>query len=121
MIPGKEYLMILEDYQKLQSQIWNDSCDYGLKNPSPKAKGSIRHALAELMKIYKCKVECWGAAHKQSKSFTMFMPIEKEGDGYNGIAVALTYEPMMRKDVREYIHICTHQAHSTADVNLHYI
>ena len=120
MICGREFLMILEGFEKQQKQIWDDAADYGLANPSKKAKGSIRYALAELMKIYKCKINVWGPAYKQSKQFTMFIPIEKDGAGYNGITVSLTWEPIMKRGVHEYIHIYTANAHSTAPVDLHF-
>lgn len=99
--PEKKSVKVLEKYFKLQTQVYNDSCDMGINiTRNEKARTELREALKGLLSFY--KPEIWKGVDQKSWIFTI--PIEQDGDLIRCLVAELLWFKT-GKPVREFIGI----------------
>jgi hypothetical protein len=75
---GTEHLVILESYAKQQTQVYSDSCDFGVI-AGPEVKAQIRAACKGLAKIYVSEKKISGSYPNGGLAqWSTFIPVERD-------------------------------------------
>jgi len=117
-IPGKEALVVLEDFNKDQKQIYPDAADTGIvtkdkEGTYQEVDAKIQKALDELLEIYKADI----SEYTGGKHWEIFIPVEEDGKYLAGYYVSVSKNTDKARGIEFFSIDIMHERRENVNVN----